>query len=228
MKARDVMVSPVVTVNPDATVRDVAKLLMKHRISALPVVDGAGKLAGIVSEGDLMHRAEIGTERRHSWWHRLLVEDQAFAAEYIKTHASKVKDVMTRQVISAAPDTPLDEIARLLEKHSIKRVPIVQDGKVVGIVSRANLVQALASSGGDLEVRLSDVEIRTQLLGHLKEQNWAHPGMLNVTVNNGVVDLWGISNSETEKKAIHVAAEAVAGVRGVNDHVIVRTLQSME
>jgi CBS domain-containing protein len=138
MKALDVMVSPGATVKPSATVSDVAKLFLERQISAVPVVDEQGQLVGIVSEGDLMHRAEIGTERRRSWWLLLLAEDQAFAADYIKARARKVEDVMTRNVITAAPETSLNEAAIVLEKHEIKWVPIFRDGRLVGIVSRAN------------------------------------------------------------------------------------------
>jgi CBS domain-containing protein len=227
MKAHDVMVSPVVTVKPSATVKDVAKLLLERQISGLPVVDELGKLVGIVSEGDLVHRAEIGTEQRRSWWLLLLAEDQALATDYIKAHGRRVEDVMTRSVVTAAPDTPLDEIARILEKHAVKRVPIVRDGQLVGIVSRANLVQAVASSGTKLEIPLSDATIRDKLLAHLNAQRWAHTGLLNATVSDGVVDLWGIAGSETERKAIRIAAESIAGVRAVNDHMMVRRMESL-
>jgi CBS domain-containing protein len=226
MKAHDVMVSPVVTVKPGTTIREVAKLFLERQISAVPVVDQQGKLIGIVSEGDLMHRAEIGNARP-SWWLLLLAENQTLAADYIKTHARMVEDVMTRNVITAAPDTPLNEVARLLEKHAIKRVPIVRSGQLVGIVSRANLVQAVASSGSKLDIPISDTTIRDRLLAHLNAQRWAHTGLLNATVSDGVVDLWGIASSETERKAIRVAAEATAGVRAVNDHMMVRRLESL-
>jgi len=190
MKARDVMVSPVISVKPSCTVKEVAKTLLERRISAVPVVDDTGKLVGIVSEGDLMHRAEIGTQRRHSWWLRVLTGDDALAAEYTKAHARTVADVMTRDVITASPDTPLHEIAALLERHSIKRVPIVRDGALLGIVSRANLLQALASRK-PLDIKLSDTDTRDRILAHLNNQPWAHTLLLNVTVNGGVVDLWG-------------------------------------
>jgi len=227
MKARDVMVSPVVTVRPDATVADAAKLFLEHRISAVPVVDDQGRVVGIVSEGDLTHRAETGTQRRRSWWLLLVADSKALAADYIKAHSRRVEDVMSRNVVTAAPDKPLSEVATLLEKKAIKRVPIVSDGRLVGIVSRANLVQALASSGNKLEIPQSDTAIRDQLLAHLNAQQWAHTGLLNVTVNDGVVDLWGLTNSETEQKAIRVAAEAMAGVRAVNDHLRVRRRESI-
>ncbi|MBN9040926.1 MAG: histidine kinase [Rhizobiales bacterium 62-47] len=226
MKAHDVMVSPVVTVKPSATVKDVAKLFLERRISAVPVVTGQGKLVGIVSEGDLVHRAEIGTEQRRSWWLLLLAEDQELAADYIKAHGRKIEDVMVRNVITATPDTPLDEVARLLEQHGIKRVPIVRDGQLVGIVSRANLVQAVASSGSKLEIPVSDGSIRDKLLLHLNAQRWAHTELLNATVNDGIVDLWGVTGSETERKAIRVAAETTTGVRAVKDHMMVRRIES--
>lgn len=222
MKARDVMVSPVITAKPSWSLREVANTLLEKRISAVPVLDDSGKLVGIISEGDLMHRSEAGTERRRPWWLLLMAGDDALATDYIKAHARTVADVMTRNVITATPDTPLDEIAILLEKNSIKRVPIVKDGQIVGIVSRANLVQAMASAPKGLEVPLSDAAIRDKLLAHLKAQPWAHTAMLNVTVKDGAVNLWGTINSETERKAIHVAAETTPGVRNVNDHLTLR------
>ncbi len=225
MKARDVMVSPVITVKPHSSVREAAQIFLDRRISAVPVVDDQEKLVGIVSEGDLLHRSEAGTQRRRSSWLRLLTGNETLAAEYVKAHARKVADVMTRNVITATPDTPLHEIASTLEKNAIKRVPIVSNGRLVGLVSRANLIQAVASGQKELEIPLSDTTIRNQLLSHLEEQPWAHTSLLNVTVNGGVVDLWGITNSDVEKKAIRVAAESMPGVRAVNDNVIMRPLE---
>ena len=222
MKARDVMVSPVITVKPYSSIREVAKLFLERQISAVPVVDDQGKLIGMVSEGDLMHRSEAGTERKRSWWLRLMAGDDSLAADYIKAHARKVADVMTRNVITATPDTSLGEIATLLERHSIKRVPIVKDDQLVGIVSRANLIQAVASVPKELEIPLSDSVIRDKLLAHLKTQPWTHTGLLNVTVNDGVVNIWGITNSETERKAIRIAAETTPAVRNVNDKLTLR------
>ena len=226
MRARDVMVSPVITVKPSSSVREVAQTLLKERISAVPVVDDQGKLVGIISEGDLLHRAEAGTQRRHSWWLVGLVGDESLASEYIKAHSRKVADVMTRKVVTAAPDSPLHQIAALLEKNSIKRVPIVENGQLVGIISRANLVQALASTRKGLEIPSSDSEIRDKVLARLNGQPWANTTLLNVTVNGGVVDLWGITRSETERKAIRVAAETTPGVRSVNDNLYKGPLSS--
>jgi CBS-domain-containing membrane protein len=137
-----------------------------------------------------------------------------------------VADIMTRNVITAAADTPLHEIASLLEKNSIKRVPIIKDGQLVGIVTRANLIQVVASARKELDIPPSDTTIRDKLLAHLKAQPWAHTSLLNVTVNDGVVDLWGMTNSETEEKAIRVAAEPMHGVRAVNDNLVMRPVVS--
>lgn len=221
MNAQDVMVSPVVTVGENATVQDVAKLLIGERISAVPVVDRDGKLAGIVTESDLMRRAEIGTERHYSWWLSLLSDARTLAADYVKSHATSVKDVMTRSVKTAAPDTPLHEIAELFEKHHIKRLPIVnKSGDLVGIVSRANIIQAIASARPRLEISLPDAAIRSKLLDELKTQPWAHAHKLNVTVTDGVVELWGFVETEQEREAVKVAAESISGVNAVTDHLM--------
>jgi CBS domain-containing protein len=174
MKARDVMVSPVITVKPYSSIKEVAQLFMERRISAVPVVNDQSKVVGIVSEGDLLRRSEAGTERKRSSWLLLLTGNDTLAAEYVKAHARKVADVMTRDVITATPDTPLHEIASILEKNSIKRVPIVTDGQLVGLVSRANLIQAVASVRQELQIPVSDATIRDHLLSHLRAQPWAH------------------------------------------------------
>ena len=220
MQARDVMVSPVITVGKSATVRDVAKILLEKRISAVPVVDDAGKVVGIVTEGDLIHRAEAGTERPYSWWTHFLAGDATMAADYAKSHARRVEDVMTTDVITATPEMPLHEIATLLEERHIKRVPIVnKEGNLVGIVSRRNLIQVVASARPKLEITLSDLTIRQKLLDELKKKSWAHTHNLSVTVTDGVVDLWGYAQSDAERKAIRVAAEGIPGVVAVNDHL---------
>ncbi len=221
MKAQDVMVSPVITVSEGATVREVAKILIEQRVSGVPVLDGTGKLVGIVSEGDLLHRVEAGTERRRPWWLEAFAGEWTLETDYVKAHALKVCDVMRRNVITAAPETPLYEIAELLEKHQIKRVPIVsRGGDLVGIVSRANLVRAIAATRPPLEIPLSDSTIRQKIMDELKRQPWSRPHRLNITVTNGVVELWGAIESEQERKAIRVAAETVPGTVEVNDHLI--------
>jgi len=221
MKAADVMVSAVISVRPNARVEDVASILLAHRISAVPVINEEGELVGIVSEGDLMRRAETGTERRRPWWLEYLAGKQVLAADYIKSHSHRISDIMTRSVVTAAPDTPLGDIATLLERNRIKRVPIVQNGQVVGIVSRANLLQALASVSKDVAAANGDdSQIRDQVFSRLNAELW-RPSMLNVTVHNGTVDLWGCVTSNDEKKAARLVIEEIPGVKAINDHLTI-------
>jgi CBS domain-containing protein len=222
MMARDVMVSPVVTVKASASVKEVAKLLLERHISAVPVVDDQGKVIGIVSEGDLLHRAEAGTEQRRSWWLLGLTGEITLLEEYVKAHALKVVDVMTTKVISAAPETPLHQLAELLQANSIKRVPIEKNGQLLGIVSRANLVQVVAADRVSPDIPLSDANIREELLAHLRQQSWAHAWLLNVLVKDGIVDLSGTVRSDAESTAVRIAAENTPGVRAVNNNLIVR------
>ncbi|MGH8745742.1 MAG: CBS domain-containing protein [Burkholderiales bacterium] len=221
MKARDIMTSPATTVGPDTPVREIAELLYKLRISGVPVLEG-GRLVGLVSEGDLLHRHEIGTdlpERAGSWWLRLFSADRS-PAEYVKSHGQRARDVMTREVISVAPDMPVAEIATLLEARGIKRVPVVRGEKVVGIVSRANLIQALASSrhAAHRLAQPSDQVIRGRLLSELERQPWWWRVTSNVIVAEGVVHYFGMAGSGDERDAARAAAESLPGVRGVEDH----------
>src|SRR5262245_44720969 len=228
MKAADVMVTNVITVGPDASVQDVARILLSSRISGVPVVGADGKLMWIGSEGELMHRCEAGTGRKRPWWLAILTGREVLASEFIREHSRKVTDVMTRKVVTAAPDTPLSTIANLLEKNAIKRVPIVENGKVVGIVSRANLLQALACQDKSIQAAstLDDAKIRENVLIQLKVEPWTRPALINVIVQDGAVELWGIVDSASEKKAVRVAAEITPGVRAVNDNLIIRPTQS--
>jgi CBS-domain-containing membrane protein len=224
MKAADVMTRNVITVGPEASVREVAGILLLHHISAVPVVAHSGELLGIVSEGDLMRRAEAETKARRQWWLELLASNVTTAADFVRLHSNKVTDVMTRKVVTAAPDTSVAEVAALLERHGIKRVPIVEDGKVAGIVSRANLVQAWASVRPSVPAAtaLSDSAIRDSVMARLKTQSWTGPWPLNAIVHDGTVELWGLVGSEDEKKGIRLVAEQTEGVRAVNDHLRVR------
>jgi CBS domain-containing protein len=226
MKAADIMTTNVVSVTPDQMVQDVAEILLTRRISGMPVVTAAGKLVGIISEGDLMRRAESGTGHNRSWWLRLFMGREGLAAEYIKEHARKVEDVMTRDVLTATPDTPIGDIAELLERNGIKRVPIVKDNKVVGIVSRANLLQALAGLRKHISIDrpVTDAALRESVLARMEAEPWMRTSLINITVHDGTVDLWGMVDSVSEKKAVRVAAEVTPGVRAVNDSVIVRAV----
>jgi CBS-domain-containing membrane protein len=227
MKAEDVMVSTVITVGVDANIGEVAAILLNNHISAAPVIDEKGELVGIVSEGDLMRRPEIGTTKRHSWWLELISNKWASATEYIKSHSRKVADVMTRDLITAKPDTPLGDIAGLLERNQIKRVPIVEGGKLVGIVSRANILQALASATRKLPSLMTadDSELRKKVVSQMASEPW-RPTMLTVTVQDGTVDLWGLVHSVEQKKAAQLAAETTPGVRAVVNNIFVQPIGS--
>jgi CBS domain-containing protein len=221
MRAIDVMVHDVVTVRPDTAVADATKLLAEHDVSALPVLDKDGNLVGVLSEADLIHRIEIGTEKHRPWWLEAVTGATTLAEEFAKSHGKKVGEVMTTGVISVTEETPLSEIAALFERKRIKRVPVVKEGKLVGIVSRSNLIQALASGTGRVDQHdETDRQIRLDLLSRLREQTWTDFGSRNITVNNGVVHLWGLVGSEAERKALLALVEGVPGVARVSDEMI--------
>jgi CBS-domain-containing membrane protein len=221
MQARDVMTTTVVTVRPDTRVEQIAALLLERRISGVPVVDADGRLVGIVTEGDLMRRPELGTERHRGWWLRLFGDERERAAEYARAHGTRAEQVMTRHVVTVTEETPLGEIARLLEERRIKRVPVVRDGKLVGIVSRANLLHGLAARPAPAppERWMDDRSIRDEVARVLDREGLTMHGPLNVTVTNGVVELWGLVESEEERLAIRVAAENAPGVVAVKDNL---------
>ena len=220
MRAIDVMTSQVVTATPQTTVEDAAKLMINNRISGLPVVDEDRRLVGVITEGDLLRRAETGTERQRSGWSEWFSPNSRLASEFIKSHARRVADVMSGDVVSVTQLTTLGEIADLVEARRIKRVPILHDGKLVGIVSRADLLRVLASGGANLPGDDRDGLIRSRLLADLRHQRWANCSEADIVVSDGVVHLWGVVRSEEERKALRIAAENTPGVRGVEDHTI--------
>jgi CBS domain-containing protein len=221
MLAKDVMTTQVVTVEADTPVQRIAEILLAHRISAVPVVDASGGIVGIVSEGDLMRRAETGTERHRSWWLRLVAGADDLARDYVKTHGRRAADVMTREVITVSEEVPVGTVARLLEERRIKRVPVVRGNRLVGIVSRADLLRGLATEPAPSEPApaTDDQAIRARLIATLGEVRWTRPEYVRVIVTDGVVHLWGFAGSKEERRALLVAAGNVPGVRGVEDHM---------
>jgi len=218
MRALDVMTTQVITVKPDMSVRDAAALLVERHISGAPVVGDDGSLVGIISEGDLLRRVEIGTDQaRRTRWLDIFTTN-ADADAYVKSHANRVADVMTHEVISVGEEDSLSHIATIMESKGVKRLPVLRDGRVVGIVSRANLLQALASSAPDpAAVSAGDREIREKLMTELEGRPWAFAGR-NVVVHDGVVHLWGIFSSTEAVQAVRVTAERIPGVKRVEDH----------
>lgn len=221
MNASDVMTRNVISVSPNATVAEAVELMLERGISGLFVVDAAGTLVGIVTEGDLLRRDELGTERRKSWWLRLIASPGRQAADFTRTHGRKVSDVMTHDVLSVSADAPLEDIVALMEEHRIKRVPILQGDHVVGVVSRADLLRALSvAARGHTASTSDDATIRTRILDTLTKESWAPRTTLNLTVLNGVVDLWGTIGNDRERRAISVIAENTPGVKQVIDHLV--------
>jgi CBS domain-containing protein len=219
LTAADVMTTDVITVTPETPVRDIATLLHARRISGVPVVNPDNSVVGIVSEGDLIGHADLVGEQRRSWWLSLFNDDAKLARHYAKTHGRFARDVMTEPVITVAPTASLAEIAKTLEDHRIKRIPVIRNGKLEGIVTRGNLVQTLATADVSRSANLDDRAIRERLLEALKAQPWAPLALTNIVVQDGVVHLsWFVSN-EDERHALRVAAENVPGVKGVQDNL---------
>jgi len=227
MRAMDVMTTNVITVEPDTSVQQLATLLSERGISGVPVVDKDNRLVGVVTEGDLLHRAETGTERRiqrrRSRWLDTIGADQEAARDYVKAHGRVVREIMTREVISVSDTTELADIATLLETKRIKRVPVLRDGKLAGIVSRANLVRALAMTKSEAAVAADsdDHTIRQQLITELTGQEWVHMWAADIIVRDRVVHLWfSDDRSEAERQAVRIAAENIPGVRQVEEHIV--------
>ncbi len=224
MNAAEIMTLDPLSVAPETPLVEAARLMLQHRISGLPVMDGKGVIVGVVTEGDLLRRAETGTERHRSGWLAFLMGPGRLAGEYVDAHARKVAEVMTREVVAVGASTDLAEIVQLMEKRRIKRVPIVANGKLVGIVSRSDLVRALvhkltrqASQGRDA---VSDEAIQRRILEIIDKEPWVPRFSIDVTVKAGVVDLRGAITDERERTALIVAAEGIAVVKAVKDHLV--------
>ena len=220
MKASEIMTPDVISADPDATVLQAARYMLQHHISGLPVIDKTGALVGILSEGDFLRRRETHTHRRPSRWLEFLMGPGKLAAEYTHTHGSKVSEVMTTKMHTISEDTPLEKIVEMMERYRIKRVPVLRGKKVVGIVTRANLMHAMVSvARGEPKAATSDAAIRQELLSELKSEKWALASMINVVVRGGVVELWGMIVDDRQREALIVAAENVRGVKEVKDHL---------
>ena len=221
MKAEDVMTRDVISIDPDATVLQAARLMLQHHISGLPVIDKDGKLVGVLSEGDFLRRRETKTERRRSRWLEFLMGPGRIAAEYSHSHGSKVSEVMTTDVQTVDEATPLEDIVELMERRRIKRVPVLCGGQVVGIVTRSNLMHAMVSLARVAQpAAKDDAAIRERLLAEMQKEQWAPAAMTNVVVHDGVVELWGVIIDERQREALKVAAENIPGVKAVKDHMV--------
>jgi CBS domain-containing protein len=220
MKAKDVMTTAVVAVRPETVVSEIARMMLQRRISAVPVVDDADHLLGIVSESDLMRRADGGTARHPSWWLSLVSSPEERAIAYIKSHGKRASDVMTSAVVAVPEEASLEEVAELLERHRIKRVPVLRGERLVGIVSRADLLHGLVARQVAPVVTVDDQNAKTAVFAALSEAG-VRPTFLSIVVSGGVVHMWGAVESEVEKKAARIAAESVSGVKEVRDEICV-------
>jgi len=221
MQVKDIMTSKVLSVEANTSVFEAIRSMLQHKISGLPVVNADGALVGIVTEGDFLRRAETATERRRPRWLEFLMGPGRLADDYVHTHTRRVADVMTPDPYTVTEGTPLEDVVRIMEKRRIKRLPVVRGKLVVGIVSRANLLQALASLAPHAPAPApADGAIRERLMAELERQKWAPLGWLNVVVQNGVVELWGTITDERERRALIVAAQNIPGVKDVHDHVV--------
>lgn len=219
----DVMTRDVITVAPDTPVQEVARLLYDKHISGAPVIDAAGHLVGILSEGDLMtHTAALGEDAHRSWWLRLFSDRTTRAEDYLKTHGLTAADVMSKNPHTVPPTASLADVARSLEQHRIKRLPVVEGDKMVGIVSRANLLRGLVTAEAPGEVTADDRDIATKLKATLDAESFGN--LINPIVQNGTVHLWGLVENDTERRALILLAQRTPGVKTVEDHLARRPM----
>ena len=221
MKAKDVMTSTVISVQPNATILQAARHMLQHHISGLPVIDKGGEIVGILSEGDFLRRQETGTGHKRSRWLEFLMGPGRLAVEYSHSHGSKVSEVMTTNVYTVTEDAPLEDIVELMERRRIKRVPVMRGKKVVGMVTRSNLMHAMVSlARSEPKAAKDDASIRETLLAEMHKESWAPAAMVNVVVRDGTVELWGTIIDERQRNALRVAAENIPGVKDVKDHMV--------
>jgi CBS domain-containing protein len=219
MRAHQIMTRPVITITPDAGIVEAANTMLTKHVSGLPVVDASGKLVGIISEGDFIRRSEIGTQRKRGRFLKFILGPGKAAADFVHEHGSKVAEIMTQEPLTITEDTALEEIVRLMEKNHIKRLPVTRGDNVVGIVSRSNLLQAVASLAREVpDPTADDDHIRNRVIDTLAKYDWC-PFGLNVVVRDGIVHLSGVITEEHSRQAAIVAAENITGVKNVHDHL---------
>jgi CBS domain-containing protein len=222
MKAQDIMTRDLTTVSPNTSVRDIAAVMVEKHISGVPVLTDNGQIIGMVSQSDLLHRAELGTERKHKWWFRTLVDSNALAQEYAKAHGRKAHDIMSRYVVSVRDDAELRDVADILDNYRIKRVPVVQEGRLVGIITRGDLVRALSQVQISKAVKkIDNAALHKTLHDRIRTQSWINESYISLTVNDGVVELWGFVDTIDQHSALRALVEETDGVSRVEDKLSV-------
>lgn len=219
MLVQAIMTSPPITVQTSASIAEAARLMLDHRISGLPVVDANGALVGIVSEGNFLRRGELDTERKRSWLSDFLTSPGTIAEEYVRARGRRVEDVMTSPVTTISPQSLVSEAVELMERNDIKRLPVMEGGKLIGIIARSDLLRALSKLLPAAQASAEDEEMQAAIRAELAKQSWSKNGFVRVNVKNGIAELSGTIFDERERMAAKVAAENVPGVRSVNDHL---------
>ena len=220
MEAMEIMTRDIATVMPEASVREAAGIMTEKRVSGLPVVAADGRLVGILTASDLLHRVETGTEKRQSWFARFTANPDQMARQYAKSHGLKVHEVMSRHVISVREDASLNEVAEVLDANKLKRVPVVRGGSVVGIISRGDLVRALSQvSVGTPIVNSDDASLQRTIVEQVRKQSWLESAFINITVKDSTVEVWGTVPSVDQRNALRVLIEECASVARIEDHV---------
>jgi CBS-domain-containing membrane protein len=218
MRARDIMTTSVVTTRPDSSIRDIAVLLSRRQFSGLPVVDAEGRLLGIVSEGDLIHHSAIGADPKGKWWLASLSDPDAIARAYSKAHGQTAGDVMVRHVATISDEADLEAVAATLDTHGIKRIPVIRDGRLVGIITRSDLVHALAHANpAGVGARRDNAAVQKEILGKMAEQSWLDASYVNVQVREDIVELGGFIASEDQRQALHVLVREASPSRKLED-----------
>jgi CBS domain-containing protein len=219
MRADQIMTAQVITIGADASIVEAVHTMLRHHIGGLPVVDAAGELIGIISEGDFIRRAEIGTQRKRGRWLTFLVGADKVAAEFVQEHGRKVGEIMTPDPITITEDIQLDQIAQIMQSNGVKRLPVVRGKRLVGIVSRSDFLAVLADFARDVPgPSADDDDIRSQVIATIGQAAW-RPCRFNVTVRDGAVSLMGVVKSDNARQAAIVAAENTPGVKQVHDHL---------
>lgn len=220
MQAHHIMTKNVVSIRTETPVHDIAALMVEKRISGLPVVTAEGQVIGIISQSDLLHRHELRTESKQKWWLKVFSDPDRMAREFSKAHGLKAQDVMSRHVVSVDESTDLADVAAILDRNHIKRVPVLRDGKLIGLIARSDLVKALVKAPArDGSTSVDTAAVQRTIGEKIRKQTWLHSSYLNVIVENGTVHLWGFVASEDQRRALRVLVEETAGVKVIDDHL---------
>lgn len=219
MNAAEIMTKDVISVGPETPVRDIAAMMLERRISGVPVVDAGGRVLGIVSEGDLIRRPELETDRARTGWLGLFLSEEDRARDFVKSHGRVAREVMTKPATCVGPETPLDEVVRLMERLRVKRLPVVKNGKLAGLVTRTDLLRAMVSRQTAAPVASSDQQVRDRINAMLRHEDWATSAFVNVQVESGVAHLWGTVESAAQREALILAVRGVPGVNDVQPHL---------